>query len=380
MRSIFHTFRPICLLSVALIVAFALPATASLNGLYSTPLGKVKVTERNGVVKARSIGKSKCGKRRQLIFEGTRLDDSITGTIHACKSGPKGCKGKASGMMMLLITRGGKTLSGAVHMNAGKCKTPLKGDGITINLLERAGTTKKIKLKKRGRSATRKEKATRVSSSSQTKNAAPTKSKREEAEAIVGEGAQLLQNGKIEEAREKFTKAVEVAPDYSNAYQGLGVTYYLRGRYAEALDEYKRAIEANPSNGDTYYNMACVYALLEKREQAFRYLSIAVVNGYVDETFSVDEDLVFLRDDPRWEQIKMGLPVQTDPDAAKANGETDSEKGSQDGPEGAADASAAGDDAPESGDEQPNDASRSSTAKADDAKTGAAAEPSSGAP
>lgn len=352
MRSTFERlFRPVVFAGFAALVGLSAPAFASLNGVYSTPLGKVKVTEKNGVVKARSIGKSKCGKRRQLVFEGTRLDDSITGTIHACKLGPAGCKGKASGMMMLLITRGGKTLSGAVHMNAGKCKTPLKGDGITINLLERAGTTKKIKLKKRGRSATRTTDS--ESSSSTGKAAKPKKSQREKAEAIVAEGAQLLQNGKIEEAREKFTQAVEVAPDYSNAYQGLGVTYYLRGRYAEALDEYKRAIEANPSNGDTYYNMACVYALREEREQAFRYLSIAVLNGYVDETFAVDEDLVFLRDDPRWEQIKMGLPVQTNPDAAKAKRED----------EKPADAAAEGDAPTPPGDAPPSDEGKKEAAE-----------------
>ena len=82
---------------------------------------------------------------------------------------------------------------------------------------------------------------------------------------------------------------------------------YLRRRYEEAKKAYKKAIEINPMYPDPYYNLACLFSLQQNKEQAFRYLNMAFLNGYIDvQTLETDHDLDNLRSDKRFRAIKEG--------------------------------------------------------------------------
>lgn len=307
---------PIGLLSstiAALAMALAAPVAAKgLSGTYDSPLGKLRVVEKSGVVTGTFAGgKSACGyKPGKKVLEGTRLDDSVTGTLHACKLGD-GCSGDLEGIVMLLVTQEGKLMSGAVHMETGKCTSPVGGDGIT---LKRAGT--KTPVEQAAARAQKEPKPKGATGAQAKKNGhgkgTTSSSKnhsggRPQAEKLAAEGQALFEAGEIEEARARFLQSVEVDPGYSQGYVGVGVTYYMRDRYDEALDYYKRGLEANPGNRDAYYNMACVYALKTEVEQALRYLRIAVLNGYVDtDTIGSDPDLKALHDNPEFQRLRSG--------------------------------------------------------------------------
>jgi Flp pilus assembly protein TadD len=306
----------------ALLFAFAPQAAASsLSGTYDSPLGKVRLVEKAGVVTGTIAGKNPCGfKTGKKVLEGSRLDDSVTGTVYTCKLGD-GCSGEVDGVVMLLVTQQGKLLSGAVHLDAGQCKSPLVGDGIA---LKRAGTKTPAEIAQQREAKAAKEAAAKqanakqgnakqggkagaeTAGTSKASGEAPKRG-RAAAEKLALEGQMLFESGSIEEARARFLEATQVDPSYSQAFVGVGVTYYMRDRYDEALDYYKQALEADPGNRDAYYNIGCVYALKGDQEQALRYLRIAVLNGYVDMgTLDNDPDLKSLHEHPDFQKLRRG--------------------------------------------------------------------------
>ncbi len=287
---------------------------AGLSGTYDTPIGKVRIVEKSGVVTGTVAGgKNPCSyKAGKKVLEGTRLDDSVTGTLHTCKLGA-GCSGDVDGVVMLLLTQNGKLMSGAVHLEAGQCKTPIGGDGITLKRsgaktpAERAAAAQRKQQRQAKKHAKKQQGVKQGAASGSDAKKGPTERGRAGAEKLAAEGQALFESGAIEEARERFLQSIEVDPSYSQAYVGVGVTYYMRDRYDEALDYYKRGLEANPGNRDAYYNVACVYALKGEAEQALRYLRIAVLNGYVDtNTLDADPDLKSLHDNPDFKRLRAG--------------------------------------------------------------------------
>jgi tetratricopeptide (TPR) repeat protein len=188
---------------------------------------------------------------------------------------------------MLLITKKGAVISGAVHLEAGGCKTPLQGEAIVFRKSEKPVVS--------------------------AAPAAPPGKKttvRERAEALARDADGILQqaDGNAELARTKLQEAIKIDPEYAEGYLGIGVTYFARDRYDEALEWYKRALEVNPGLGDAYYNIACVYAVRGEKAQALRYLRIALLNGYVQlATLGMDPDLSGLAGDETFERYKQGI-------------------------------------------------------------------------
>ena len=78
------------------------------------------------------------------------------------------------------------------------------------------------------------------------------------AEAIIGNnpdyygffndyGYFLLNQGRIDEAIDKFKKQVSLAPKSANAHDSLGEGYFKKGMLNESLAEYNKAIEIDPN-------------------------------------------------------------------------------------------------------------------------------------
>lgn len=289
--------------STSLCLSFALLASASafaapLSGTFASPLGDLAVTEKDGIVTGRVVdAKNACGfPKGTAVLDGSRLDDSITGNLRACKVGD-GCAGPVDGAVMLLVAKGGTVLSGAVHFDAGACKTPVAGDGIALKKIGGAAAGAKADKPKPPKA----EKDPKVGK----------QTPRQRAQALAIEGKKLLESGaegSVEEAREKFKEAVSVDPDYAEGFIGIGATFVMRQRFDEALEHYKKAIEVNPSYPDAYYNIACVYAIKNDPEQALRYLRISFLNGWAQvDLLANDPDLKNLHGNEEFEKMKKGL-------------------------------------------------------------------------
>jgi tetratricopeptide (TPR) repeat protein len=112
-------------------------------------------------------------------------------------------------------------------------------------------------------------------------------------------------------ATEDGTTVIAVGGRAGEAFQvspgdAMGDFYplYRSGDYAGALTACKQALELYPDNALVLYNIACLEALLGRTEEAFEPLGKALADwAPYKELAAGDDDLVALRDDPRFQQL-----------------------------------------------------------------------------
>jgi Flp pilus assembly protein TadD len=255
------------------------PAPA-VSGSYDSPLGRVSLVVEGGSVTGKLVAPAAACPfaAGEEVLRATLLDDSLAGKVRVWLAGDGCAAREAWGNAVLLA--GPVGLSGAVHVEAHGCSAPLgpKG-GLT---LARVGA---------GAAGVR-------------TAAEGAKGLREKARAAIRDGAAWLGEGNFEAARRQFLAALALDPKVPEALNGVGVTYRMRNDLPAALGWYKKALEVDPDFGDAYYNMACVYALRGERELALRYLQIAALNGYASaEGIDADPDLAALRDEPAYKAL-----------------------------------------------------------------------------
>ncbi|KMQ50475.1 TPR Domain containing protein [Chitinispirillum alkaliphilum] len=82
---------------------------------------------------------------------------------------------------------------------------------------------------------------------------------------LVEEGSQLLDEGNLNSALDKFIKSLETDGPNPGAYCGLGIVSYYQKRYEDAYTFFKESIRLNPFDHDTFLNLldAAIAAGLE---------------------------------------------------------------------------------------------------------------------
>ena len=63
----------------------------------------------------------------------------------------------------------------------------------------------------------------------------------------------------FDKAIKDYTSVIEIDPDYASAYVGHGQAYSNKGCYARAIDDFSRAIEIDPDYASAYVGRGCVY-------------------------------------------------------------------------------------------------------------------------
>lgn len=74
----------------------------------------------------------------------------------------------------------------------------------------------------------------------------------------------------------EFARAIELKPDYADAYHNLASTYAKMGRIKEAVECYQKAIFYNPRLYQSYQNLAVIYYNLGRFPEAKAYLAKAL--------------------------------------------------------------------------------------------------------
>lgn len=74
----------------------------------------------------------------------------------------------------------------------------------------------------------------------------------------------------------EFTKAIELNPNYADAYHNRGLTYMQKKESDKAISDYQKAIELNPALWQSYRNLAGVYFDLEQIDSALNYMQKAI--------------------------------------------------------------------------------------------------------
>jgi tetratricopeptide (TPR) repeat protein len=91
---------------------------------------------------------------------------------------------------------------------------------------------------------------------------------RREAETIKDRGNAQLQRGELAAAAESYRAAIQLAPDYAEAYNNLGNVLRLQERLVEAEGMLQQAIALKPELGPAHFNLGLVAADLGKHAAA----------------------------------------------------------------------------------------------------------------
>lgn len=87
----------------------------------------------------------------------------------------------------------------------------------------------------------------------------------DDATTVNAEGERAYHAGRLEESVALYQRAIELSPDYGQAYSNLGLSFRKLGRTAEALWANRKSIalasgsDANVVRASSYYNIARIY-------------------------------------------------------------------------------------------------------------------------
>ena len=271
-------------------------AAESLDGVWDTPIGKVRIDQtRDGLVGKLAEVSPRCPSfaKGADVLRGNLVDDIFTGELRSCFH-PK-CKTRDAWTFAMAAKVGqGDDLAGAV--------TELKGCA-NIGYRDNAFVFRRQKALA----------ALPVSPTPAEPLGGPPRPPRArksnpQVDAYVREGTALMPSGAFEQARAKFLKANALDPHNAEVLNYIGVTYYARNLYKEASLYYQKAIAAETDYADAYYNLACIYAMDSRSDLALKTLWKAVNAGYSDlKTLDSDQDLGSIRGDPEFASLRKSV-------------------------------------------------------------------------
>lgn len=74
----------------------------------------------------------------------------------------------------------------------------------------------------------------------------------EKAQLLLREGSDFVAQANYDEAIKKFTKAIELMPNFAKAYSFRGSAKFDKGDLNGAFDDYSKAIEIDPTFAEPY--------------------------------------------------------------------------------------------------------------------------------
>jgi superkiller protein 3 len=87
-------------------------------------------------------------------------------------------------------------------------------------------------------------------------------------ESLNNLGITLKELGQSSRAEETFRKALEIQPDYANAFYNLGLLYLEEESYSEAQAVFEAAVASDPEFEEAWYNLGIVYGTRGSAYQA----------------------------------------------------------------------------------------------------------------
>lgn len=85
----------------------------------------------------------------------------------------------------------------------------------------------------------------------------------------------LLRYSKYEEAEETLTKAVKYDKHNYEAYYYRGCARVNAQKYDGAIDDFEKAVELKPDYADAYFNLGKTYYLMNNEDKACEYYKLA---------------------------------------------------------------------------------------------------------
>ena len=89
----------------------------------------------------------------------------------------------------------------------------------------------------------------------------------------------LLRYSKFEEAEETLTKAIKYDKNNFEAFYYRGCAKVNEKRYQDAIADFEKAVELKPDYADAYFNLGRTYYLLNDEDKACEYYQLAAKYG-----------------------------------------------------------------------------------------------------
>ena len=99
----------------------------------------------------------------------------------------------------------------------------------------------------------------------------------------LARGAQCLEDREFDCAFEHFNKALELSPDFAEAYNQRAITHYLMENYEESLKDCQRAVDLMPHHFGAWAGMGHCHAHLGQKQKAIDcYVKALSINPNLD--------------------------------------------------------------------------------------------------
>ena len=89
---------------------------------------------------------------------------------------------------------------------------------------------------------------------------------------------------KLDEALESYNKAIEIDPNYAQAYNNLGIAFQKLNRINEAVFNYKKAISLKTDFAEAFNNLGTAMMLLNNTNEALKFFdkSLQIKSDYAE--------------------------------------------------------------------------------------------------
>jgi tetratricopeptide (TPR) repeat protein len=101
----------------------------------------------------------------------------------------------------------------------------------------------------------------------------------DESVACNNRGVALYYRGAFEAARDAFLKALELQPEYAEAFNNLGLVHSRLGNETEAIEAFRKALESDPKMGEAYNNLGFLYHTSSQFDRAAQMFGQAIENA-----------------------------------------------------------------------------------------------------
>lgn len=89
------------------------------------------------------------------------------------------------------------------------------------------------------------------------------------------EALEQYEKGKVKEAIDGLLKVIKAYPSYADVHNALGLAYSLTGNNAAALESFRKAVQLNPDYIEAYVNMAIIYNEQCQFDEAIKAFQVA---------------------------------------------------------------------------------------------------------
>jgi tetratricopeptide (TPR) repeat protein len=115
-------------------------------------------------------------------------------------------------------------------------------------------------------------------------NPLPKKISEAQLSEIVLEGFNLHREGKFDDARDRYEKALSIQPNHPQALKFMGTILSQTGKYSEAISYLSQSLELDPDNASCLNNLANALREIKRYNEALIYVdrAIKIKDNYAD--------------------------------------------------------------------------------------------------